>query len=100
MFSIQKEALKGISQSCKGAEQHSPRARFGMGLALSPSFRGRQTEELWLIPGKRDLTPFLYQTCKKIRPGEVSRRVGSEAMRGPSPNPISLKCLCKAPVKP
>lgn len=57
-FSIQKEPLKGINQSCKGAAQHSPGERFGMGLVLSPSFRG-QTEELRLIAGKRGFYPLV-----------------------------------------
>lgn len=66
-----------------------------MGLALSLSF-SRQMKELWLIPRKRgDLTPLLYQKCKKIHPGEVSRCVGSEAVHGPSPHPMSLNACAK-----
>lgn len=57
-FSIQKEPLKGINQSCRGAAQHSPVKRFGMRLVLSPSFRG-QMEELWLIPRKRGFYPLI-----------------------------------------
>lgn len=62
-FSVQKEPLKRINQSCKEAAQHSPVKRFGMGLVLSPSFRGQT--ELWLIPRKKGFYPLIVSKVQE-----------------------------------
>lgn len=82
--SPKKARSKGINQSCEG--QHSPGETLGMG----------QTEELWLIPGKKGgiLPPFCV---KSVRKSIQLRCVGSEAVHRASPNQTSL---VKAPVKP